>query len=134
MGFILMPVSKPVWTPNTRSRLTRFTQINADNLRAAEVCSAEATELPVSKRPPVSVASRDDTVLWSGGALFRGWVVVSKRLDPGSSTLARDDTIYSLVDLFRGNLSTFPPFHLSTFPPQKHLSTFSPSQKRKQII
>jgi len=34
-----------------------FTQIDADNLRAAEVCSAEATELPVWKRPPVSVAN-----------------------------------------------------------------------------
>ena len=36
---------------------TRFTQIYADNLRAAEVCSAEATELPFWERPPVSVAN-----------------------------------------------------------------------------
>jgi hypothetical protein len=40
-----------------RIRHIRFTQIDADNLRAAEVCSAEATELPVWKRPPVSVAN-----------------------------------------------------------------------------
>ena len=31
--------------------------VHADNLRAAEVCSAEATELPVGERPPVSVAN-----------------------------------------------------------------------------
>jgi len=31
--------------------------VHADNLRAAKVCSAEATELPVWKRPPVSVAN-----------------------------------------------------------------------------
>jgi len=31
--------------------------VHADNLWAAEVCSAEATELPVWKRPPVSVAN-----------------------------------------------------------------------------
>jgi hypothetical protein len=41
-------------------------------------------------------------------------MAVSKRLDPGSSKLAQDDTEYSLMDLFRGNLSTIPPFHLST--------------------
>ena len=69
---------------------TRFTQIYADNLRAAEVCSAEATELPFWERPPVSVAN-------------------------GLCHPTRDDTVYSLVDLFRGNLSTIPPFHLSTF-------------------
>jgi hypothetical protein len=51
----------------------------------------------------------------------------SKRLDPGSihptkplralagTPEGRDDTEYSLVDLFRGNLSTISPFHLSTF-------------------
>ncbi|OQC10813.1 MAG: hypothetical protein BWX75_00272 [Candidatus Cloacimonetes bacterium ADurb.Bin088] len=33
--------------------------------------------------------------------LFQDWLVVSKRLDPGSSTLARDDTVYSLMGLFR---------------------------------
>ena len=66
-----------------------FTQINADNLRAAEVCSAEATELPVWERPPVSVAN----------GLCHPWA-----LDPGSShptkplralartPTARDDT------------------------------------------
>jgi hypothetical protein len=73
-------------------------------------------------------------------ALFPGWLLVSKRLDPGSSKLARDDTVHrlvcfvlwsgwlflkdwitvqarddtvnSLVDLFSGA-----PFHHFTFPP-----------------
>jgi len=34
-----------------------ITRVNLCKLRAAEVCSAEATELPVWKRPPVSVAN-----------------------------------------------------------------------------
>ena len=57
---------------------------------------------------------------------FHLTTVFSKRLDHGSShptkplcalagpPTARDDTVYSLVDLFRGNLSTFPP--QNTFP------------------
>ena len=51
IGFMLMQVLKPARTSNIftqdRFRLKRFTQIYADNIRAAEVCSAEATELPV---------------------------------------------------------------------------------------
>ena len=51
MCFMLMPVLKPARTSNIftqdRFRLKRFTQIYADNIRAAEVCSAEATGLPV---------------------------------------------------------------------------------------
>jgi len=73
MGFMLMPVLKPARTSNIfiqdRFRLKRFTQISVDNIRAAEVCSAEATELPVWKRPPVSVAN----------GLCHPWA-----LDPGS--------------------------------------------------
>ncbi len=46
---------------------------------------------------------------------------ISKRLDPGSSKLARDDTVYSLMVLVSGepfHHFTFPPFHLkNTFPP-----------------
>ena len=61
IGFMLMPVLKPARTSNIftqdRFRVKLFTQIFADNIRAAEVCSAEATELPVWKRPPVSVAN-----------------------------------------------------------------------------
>jgi hypothetical protein len=41
----------------TGYRVKRFTQISADSIRAAEVRSAEATELPVWMRPPVSVAN-----------------------------------------------------------------------------
>ena len=49
--------------------------------------------------------------LGHGVICFRvGWVVF-KRLDPGSSKLARDDTLYSLVDLF------LEPFHHFTFSP-----------------
>ena len=59
-------------------------------------------------------------VVWR--CLFRDWLVVSKRLDHRSSKLARDDTVYSLVDLFWGS---FPPFHLSTFPPSKILQILS---------
>ena len=33
---------------------------------------------------------------------------------PRGAPTSRDDTEYSLVDLFRGNLSTISPFHLST--------------------
>ena len=46
-------------------------RVSLCNLRAAEVCSAEATELPVWKRPPVSVAN----------GLCHPWA-----LDPGSAT------------------------------------------------
>ena len=56
-------------------------------------------------------------VVWC--ALFQGWLVVFKKT--GSRVAARDDTEYSLVDLFRGNLITISPFHLST---SKNLSTF----------
>jgi len=66
--------------------------VHVDNLRAAEVCSADATELPVWKRPPVSVANG---------------LCHPKALDPGSSKLARDDTVYSLMVLVSGNLFTF---------------------------
>ena len=57
----------------------------------------------------------------------------SKRLDHGSShptkplralartPTARDDTVYSLEDLFRGNLFTISPFHLSTSKTPFHL-------------
>ena len=69
---------------------TRFTQIYADNLRAAEVCSAEATELPFWERPPVSVAN-------------------------GLCHPTRDDTVYSLVELVSGE-----PFHLKNTFPQKY--------------
>jgi len=56
-------------------------------LRAAEVCSAEATELPFWERPPVSVAN-------------------------GLCHPTRDDTVYSLVCFVSGwgNLSTISPF------------------------
>jgi hypothetical protein len=58
--------------------------------------------------------------------ILDGWLVVSKRLDHGSihptkplralarTPTGRDDTVYSLVDLFRGNLFTISPFHLFT--------------------
>ena len=65
---------------------------------------------------------------------FGVWLVVSKRLDPGSShptkplrasagaPAARDDTVFfSLLALFWGNLSTIPPFHLSTSKTPFHL-------------
>ena len=54
------------------------------------------------KRPPVSVANR----------LSHPWAP-----DPGSSTLAHDDTVYSLVGSVSGSgglVSTIPPFHLFT--------------------
>ena len=62
----------------------------ADNIWAAEVCSAEATELPAWKRPPVSVANR---------------LCHPRALDPGSATpkgtpSARDDTVNSLVVVY----------------------------------
>jgi len=37
------------------------------------------------------------------------WMIILKDWIPGQ---ARDDTVYSLVDLFRGNLSTISLFHL----------------------
>ena len=82
--------------------------------------------LAVSKRlDHGSQAVMTRCVVW--GWLFWGQSVVSKRLDHGSShptkalrALARtptglDDTVCSLVDLFRGepfHHFTFPPFHL----------------------
>jgi len=57
-------------------------------------------ELPVWERPPVSVAN--------GLYHPRDWI-------PGQAELARDDTVYSLVELVSGLLSTISPFHLSTF-------------------
>ena len=80
-------------------------------LRAAEVCSAEATELPVWKRPPVSVANG----LCHPKALDPGSIHPTKPLRALAGTPeGRDNTECSLVDLFRGNLSTISPFHLST--------------------
>jgi len=46
-----------------------------------------------------------------------------KRLDPGSSKLARDDTVWGLGVLVSGNLFTISPFHLSTSKTPFHLST-----------
>ena len=89
-------------------RLTRFSQIYADKSRrlprdrAAEVRSAKATELPVWKRPPVSVAN----------GLCHPWDWI-----PGQAELARDDTVYSFVELSGA------PFHHFTFPPSKILSS-----------
>ena len=58
MGFMLMPVQKPARTSNILIKDWLLAQaVHADNIRAAEVRSAEATELPVWKRPPVSVAN-----------------------------------------------------------------------------
>jgi len=97
--------------------------VHADNIRAAEVCSAEATELPVWMRPPVSVANglchpwaldhgsqavMTRYVVWL--ALFQGCVMWCglKRLDPGSSMRLPGMARYIvLFGLFRGNLSTF---------------------------
>jgi len=53
--------------------------------------------------------------LWG---LFQDWLVASKRLDPGSSKPARDDTVYSLMVLISGE-----PFQHFTFPPSKILSS-----------
>ena len=48
MGFMLMPVLKPARTSNIFIQYRFPAQaIHADNLRAAEVRSAEATGLPV---------------------------------------------------------------------------------------
>jgi hypothetical protein len=67
------------------------------------------------------------TADWGYGVQFLDLLFVSKRLDPGSShptkplralagtPTARDDTVFNLLALFWGNLSTIPPFHLSTF-------------------
>ena len=85
-------------------------------LRAAEVCSAEATELPVWKRPPVSVAN---------GLCHPPWA-----LDPGSSYFTPTDRNRSVEDPGLPGMTryiawwtcfggTFPPFKLSTFPPSK---------------
>jgi len=90
---------------------------NLCDLRAAEVCSAEATELPVWERPPVSVANglchpwtldhgshagMTRLLVWSD--LFRVLVVVSKRLDPGSQAgmtrlLLCSGLFWGLVDI-----------------------------------
>jgi hypothetical protein len=58
--------------------------------------------------------------------MFLGWMVVSKRLDPGSSKLARDDTALGSGGLVSGNLFTISPFHLkNTFTPspRQHVTT-----------
>ena len=74
---------------------SRFARIYADKRHglarywAAEVCSAEATELPVWKRPPVSVANG----LCHPWALNHGSIVT----DPARTPAARDDAVYSLV-------------------------------------
>jgi len=52
---------------------------------------------------------------------------ISKRLDPGSSKLARDDTVYSLMVLVSGepfHHFTFPPFHLKNTFPRPDRSTY----------
>ena len=46
-----------VFRLDTRPNPVLLIRVNLCKLRAAEVCSAEATELPVWKRPPVSVAN-----------------------------------------------------------------------------
>ena len=73
------------------------------------------------------LAGRDDTVCSLGSGLFRGWVVVSKRLDHGSQAVMTRFLVWGVAflgvgwDLFRGHLSTFPPFHLkNTFPRPDH--------------
>jgi len=114
MGFMLMPVLKPARTSNiflkTCSWVRRFTQISADNRRGFQ-------RIGVIK----------------GAVALGGLVVVYKRLDPGSSKLARDDTVYSLADLFRGLLFSISPSNillilsilLSAFYNLFHHSTFS---------
>jgi tRNA (Thr-GGU) A37 N-methylase len=47
-----------VFRLDTRPNPVLLIRVNLCKLRAAEVCSAEATELPVWERPPVSVANR----------------------------------------------------------------------------
>jgi len=61
--------------------------------------------------------------------LFQGWLVVSKRLDPGSSTLARDDTVYSLMGLFRAGW-LFPKDWITaqTTPPDRYRSGEDPGR------
>jgi hypothetical protein len=93
MGFMLMPVQKPARTSNILIKDWLLAQaVHADNIRAAEVRSAEATELPVWKRPPVSVAN--------------GFC------HPKGPRLARDDIVYSLLDLFQ---LTIPPSNICAF-------------------
>ena len=46
-----------VFRLDTRPNPVLLIRVNLCKLRAAEVCSAEATELPVWERPPVSVAN-----------------------------------------------------------------------------
>ena len=93
MGFMLMPVLKPARTSNILIKDWLLAQaVHADNIRAAEVRSAEATELPVWKRPPVSVAN--------------GFC------HPKGPRLARDDIVYSLLDLFQ---LTIPPSNICAF-------------------
>ena len=80
---------------------------HADNLRAAEVCAAEATELPVWKRPPVSVANGfchpQAAADWGYGArLLLVWWLFQKTGSRVKHALARDDTVYSLVVLVSG--------------------------------
>ena len=92
------------------SQVKRFTQISADNRRGFQ-------RIGVIK----------------GAVALGGLVVVYKRLDPGSSKLARDDTVYSLADLFRGLLFSISPSNillilsilLSAFYNLFHHSTFS---------
>jgi len=58
MGFMLIPVLKPARTSNIFFKDWFPGQaVHADNIRAGEVCSAEATELPFWERPVVSVAN-----------------------------------------------------------------------------
>jgi len=78
--------------------------------------------LPVWKRPPVSVANGFCHPFWTGSRVKLSHPTGSLPIRRGPR-LARDDTTYSLRTCFGG---TIPPFHLSTFSPQKHLSTFPP--------
>jgi len=97
MGFMLMPVLKPARTSNIfiqdRFRLKRFTQISVDNIRAAEVCSAEATEC---------LFGRDLRSLWQTDfATPRHWI-------PGQASLPGMTQYIVWQGLFRGNLFTIP--------------------------
>jgi hypothetical protein len=74
----------------TGYRVKRFTQISADSIRAAEVRSAEATELPVGKRPVVSVANGLCHPLGTGSRLKPPHRIVT---DPARTPTARDDAV-----------------------------------------
>ena len=126
MGFMPIPVLKPARTSNSFLKHWLLAQaVHADNIRAAEVRSAEATELPVWKRPPVSVANGLCHPLGTGSRVSASYDTVCSLVGfvsglggcfqkTGSRVAARDDTVYSLVGLVSGLLFTISPFHLST--------------------